>query len=327
MGLSNEKAPEGASSGAKANPLDDDDPVNRPEHTTANDSRKQAANAAERLLPAFQFSVLTCAKNLLATKTIFADGTVVPYGNPKHFRYRYCEIHSLEEFAKALGWLADQPHNFIIRGQLKEGLTGWQRRLLKPNKDDPTTIECPPRRWIVFDFDGVEVEYGMGNPDSVEQAGYFIRDRRLPPEFQFVRCVASVTSSTGRKGPSTAHLRLFFMLAQPEDNDALEAWVESIAQRHPGLKLDPSVIRAQQLIFTARPLFRGCRDPVPVGCLVRVLSGDTDCVAHEPYEHKPKRKRKYEPQAGPVVCDDMPAWMVEMVRTGRASRGSARESK
>ena len=62
---------------------------------------------------AFQFSVLTCQKPLLATKTICADGKEVPFDKPKFFYYKYCEIESLEDFEKlVLTWLATEPQRF-----------------------------------------------------------------------------------------------------------------------------------------------------------------------------------------------------------------------
>jgi hypothetical protein len=55
------------------------------EYNTPNKSRLQGDIA-------FQFSVLTCQKPLLASKIIRADGKEVPFDKPKFFYYRYCEI-------------------------------------------------------------------------------------------------------------------------------------------------------------------------------------------------------------------------------------------
>lgn len=216
-------------------------------------------------IPAFQFSVLTCQKPLLATKTICADGNEVSYGKPKFFYYRYCEIELLEDFAKVvLEWLSDKSRMFIIRGQLLPGLNPKKRyyRRILGRKGEPATIECPPRRWIALDLDGVEVPNGYGAPDKLAEAAYFIRDNRLPSYFRGVRCIAAATASTGRKGPSIARLRLFFVLSRPEDNDALYYWAEDLSIARPGLRLDPTVMRAMQPIYTARPIFDGCSDGI-----------------------------------------------------------------
>jgi hypothetical protein len=298
------------------------DPEGIQQHTTKLNAGTQAENV-KKDVPAFQFSVLTCAKNLLATKTIKADGTKIPFGKAKYFQFKYCEIGDFEGFAKALDWLADQPNKFIIRGQLKPGLTGWQRRLLYPKDSDPATIECPPRRWIVLDLDGIEVPEGLGCADRLADAGYYIRDHLLPLHFQQVKCVASATSSTGRNGPSIAYLRLWFMLSHPADNDALYQWIDSVARCHPSLKLDPSVLEPQQPIYTARPLFIGCRDPVPWDHRVAVLEGPAKQIPirwagiAEPggsVSSKPNGKHRSR-DAVPVtkvhVCSDMPDWMVD----------------
>jgi hypothetical protein len=38
--------------------------------------------------PSFQFSVLTCRRGVLATKTIFADGKEIGYDRAKNFYFR-----------------------------------------------------------------------------------------------------------------------------------------------------------------------------------------------------------------------------------------------
>ena len=267
--------------------------------------------------PMFQFSVLTCAWGVSATKTIRGNGTEVPFGYAKHFLYKYCQIESLRDFAKALDWLADQPRMFVIRGQLLAGLSGWQRRLLYPHKDAPATIQCPPRRWIALDFDGVNVPSDLGAPDKLTEAGYHIRDTLLPPPFRGVRCVASATASTGRKGLGVARLRLFFALAEAADNEALYQWADALSRRAPALRLDPSVMRAMQPIYTARPLFVGCSDPVPAWGRVAELDGCEDVVA---LDLPPVRKAKARTSAPTILCADTPDWMLP-VAAADAGRG------
>src|SRR5215831_15454252 len=97
---------------------------------------------SHKIQPAFQFSVLTCHQRVLATKVVYADDKERPYDNARTFQFAYRELDCLEDFAKALEWLADEPHRFIIRGQLQPGLSGWQRRLIKPKDNDDATIEC-----------------------------------------------------------------------------------------------------------------------------------------------------------------------------------------
>src|SRR5262245_57458182 len=249
-----------------------DDAVNRRSvYSTPAAAKQQVTD-----IPSFQFSVLTCQKPLLATKTIGADRKEVSYGKPKFFYYRYCEIELLEDFAKVvLEWLCDQPRMFIIRGQLLRGLDPKKRHYRRTlgRKGEPATIECPLCRWIALDRDGVEVPNGYGAPDKLAEAAYFIRDNRLPSYFRGVRCIAAATASTGRKGPGIARLRLFFVLSRPAENDALYYWAENLSIARPDLRLDPTVMRAMQPIYTARPLFDGCSDPVPTWGLLRRIAG------------------------------------------------------
>jgi hypothetical protein len=266
---------------------------------------------------AFQFSVLTCQKPLLATKTICADGKLVPFDKPKFFYFRYCEIELLEDFAKVvLEWLSDKPRMFIIRGQLLPGLKPTKRyyRRILSRKGEPATIECPPRRWIALDLDGIEVPNEWGAPDKLAEAGYFIRDNKLPSYFRGVRCIAAATASTGRKGPSIARLRLFFVLAHPADNDALYSWADNLSIARPDLRLDPTVMRAMQPIYTARPIFDGCSDPIPAWGRVRVLDGYTDEVELELPRVRERKKRESKRQRVAVLAADMPEWMVDLAK-------------
>jgi hypothetical protein len=261
-------------------------------------------------LAAFQFSVLTCLEPLYACKIIHADGRVIGYDKPKFFYFHYCEIELLEDFAKVvLEWLTGEPRRFIIRGQLLPGLNPKEKhyRRIHSRPNAPATIECPKRRWFVFDLDGVAVPNGYGAPDKLAEAAYFIRDNMLPPEFRGVRCVAVATASTGRKGPGVAHLRMFFVPSRPEDNDALYYWADDLSIARPDLRIDPKVIEAYQPIYTARPIFRGMTDPVPEWGRVRILDGYTDEVELE----LPRvRERKKKPKTWTVICNDMPEWMV-----------------
>jgi hypothetical protein len=108
--------------------------INRPNTYNISGATKQAAEQ----IPAFQFSVLTCKPSLLATKIIYPIGEPRPYDNAKQFLFAYKEVDCLEDFAKlALPWLAKESKKFIIRGQLKPGLAGWQLRRFKPDPPDP----------------------------------------------------------------------------------------------------------------------------------------------------------------------------------------------
>src|SRR5215469_10619829 len=179
--------------------------------------------------PTFQFSTLKCCSGRYLAKTVYADGPDKAYDHTKTFAYKYHEVRSLDKFADALRWLAPRSDRSIIRGQLLPGLSGQQRRLIKPEGDAPATIECPPRSWITLDLDGVQVPHGLGAPDKLVEAGYHIRDM-LPPLFRLVRCIVTATAKTGRVGPDIARLRFFFPLPQLVDNEVLLCWAKEFKE-------------------------------------------------------------------------------------------------
>lgn len=289
------------------------------QHNTASDKTQGAEQSGAEQTPAFQFSVLTCKRSQLATKIIYADGSVRPYDNARQFLFDYKKVDCLEDFSKvALPWLATAPQCFIIRGRLKPEFDAskWHRRLIHPKDGDPATIECSPRRWIPLDIDGAEVPHGLGAPDKLAEAGYHIRDNLLPPYFRGVRCVAAATSSTGRKGLSAAHLRLFFLLNEAADNEILTAWVDKLSTKFIAIAIDPRVMVPNQPIYTARPIFRGCDDPVPEWGRVRLLDGYEDTIVPDlPRVSKKKQQRSSETSSMVLhVCNDMPDWMVEVAK-------------
>jgi hypothetical protein len=263
--------------------------------------------------PCFQFSVLTCLRGVLATKTIFANGKEIGYDRAKNFYFRYRELEYLEDFAKALEWLSNEPRRFIIRGQLLPELDAnlvHYRRILS-HRDESATLWCPVRWWIVLDLDGVGVPHGLGAPDKVAEAGYFFRDNLLPAEFRSIRCVVVATSSTGRKGADKVWMRMFFLLSRPADNDVLYWWTESLSASRPELKLDPSVMQAMQPIYTARPIFRGMDDPVPSWGRVRVLDGADDFLTLSLARVRKAKKRGGAGSAKAPRRGDMPEGMAE----------------
>ena len=278
----------------------------------------QARAQLGKIVPAFQFSVLTCKRRVLATKIIHADGKVIGYDKAAQFRFKYCEIDSLEDFEKlVLAWLATEPRRFIIRGQLLPGLDSgaWHYRRILGHRGEPPSIECPPRRWLVLDLDGVAVPNGYGAPDKLAEAAYFIRDNKLPSYFRGVRSVAAATSSTGRRGPNIVHLRLYFVLSRPADNDALYSWACDLSDSHQDLGLDPSVFRPYQPIYTARPIFRGMTDPVPEWSRIRLLDGVDDEVELELPRARERKKRDQKQLCKNYtveVCSDIPEWMVDL---------------
>jgi hypothetical protein len=80
-------------------------------------------------------------------------------------------------------------------------------------------------------------------------------------------------------------------LREAAENDALWQWVTYLSEKY--LFIDPKVMEMQQPIYTARPIFRNCDDPVPDWGRVSLLDGYEDELEFElPRGWKPKAHRE-----------------------------------
>jgi hypothetical protein len=112
-------------------------------YSTAESAKQPKVDVTESA-PAFQFSVVECRPRFSINK-IFKPNweEVFPEVRPAKFLFRHRKLEFIEDFAKALVWLAPQTRMGIIPGRLIQGFTGWHRRTLDPfNKyNNPVTIE------------------------------------------------------------------------------------------------------------------------------------------------------------------------------------------
>jgi hypothetical protein len=147
----------------------------------------------------------------------------------------------------------------------------------------------------MFDLDGARVPDGLGAPDRVAEAGAYFRDQQFPPYFRGIRCVATSTARTGIES-NIARIRLYFLLSQPLDIDAILAWLSTFKGKRPDLCIDPSVMDPNHITYTARPTFVGWSDPVPEWGRVRILDGYEDFVTLDMTNVQP-RKRNHSRQS------------------------------
>ena len=208
------------------------------------------------------------------------------------YRFIPVEFDSLADgntsLATILTDLATHESEFIVRGR-GSGDPGEDPRRPKVRQwvsDTPTLFSCP-RRWIALDLDGVAVPEPLGRPERVADAGAWIRDNVLPPEFIGRQMIATATSSTGLQGPAVARLRLWGLLDKPALDEALKAWATAFRATVCDA-LDPIIFQPGQPIFTARPLFEGMDDPVPRECWVVALPGASEPIPLNLHRYVPE---------------------------------------
>ena len=197
-------------------------------------------------------------KGLPATKTIAKgpDGRpaiVSSYGNAKRFAGRQVPIAGLSDLATALDRV--RWDEFVIRGEPEAGidLQDTVRRLHHdPVTGEAATFREVPRRWVLLDFDTVEVPAWL-DPSVAEDAAAYLRSL-LPDEFHASSFWWGWTSSAGIK--PELRMRLAFWLERPVDKAFLDRWLADAP-------VDATVFRAVQAIYVAKPILRGVPDPVP----------------------------------------------------------------
>jgi hypothetical protein len=228
-------------------------------------------------LPGYSFTVLSSHHGLLAAKRITPTKTF-PCGKEDLWKFHPHSIASHFELAAFLKQIATMRGCCIVRGAPVEGLDlegahpRWSRR-----KND-NTIADPARAWIVYDLDDVTVPDGLGSPTRLRDAAQWIRANRLPLEFRNAKGVVTASASSGRKGPTVARLRFYFLLTSAFINDDLKTYAKGVEGKT-GLPIDTSVLHPGQPIYTARPRFEeGLTDPVPEDDWAFALDGEGERV-------------------------------------------------
>jgi hypothetical protein len=184
------------------------------------------------------------------------------YNLAEHFRVTTALVHGLTELLSRLDQLATGPRRFVVRGELLPDADPQRcKRLLHPKRDEdgtisPATFRPAARRWLALDFDSLEPPEPLAGPRWLEQpclTAAFLASL-LPGEFRGVSCVLQATASAGVKPGIRA--RLWYWLDRPVSDAEAARWLANAP-------VDRSLFRTVQPIYTASPVFRGCRDPLP----------------------------------------------------------------
>ncbi len=221
------------------------------------------------------------APNLSLAKLIRRDGTIRDYDEVLHFDAITRPVKSLADLAKLIRELAPNHRQAVVRGKLLAGTAATRiHRRLRPNAKTgaAATLRDVSRLWLVLDIDGLTMPPGVDVTD-LEACGRAAM-AMLPEAFHGVACIVQATSGHGIK--PGMRLRLWFWLSRPLSGAELKAWFK-------GYPVDHSIFTANQLIYTASPIFEdGALDPLSVR--VAMLDGAPLVPAPSADELAPARR-------------------------------------
>ena len=232
-------------------------------------------------------------RELTAAKAVYpSPKPAKPYDNVWLWRFWPKIYADHEAFAAALKAAAPKPKYALIRGAPIEGLDlkATHRRYSAKKRAADRTIDDEPRNWSVFDVDGATVPSPLGDPDQLRAAAEWFRDHAMPPEFQDAKCVVTATASTGRRGTDKLHARLYFRHPYSLSFKDYKTYTRGVTEKEE-IELDASVCLPGQVIYTARPVFEGLKDPVPPEDWAFVLDGLNDEVPLDLKKYAPAGKK------------------------------------
>jgi hypothetical protein len=188
-------------------------------------------------------------------KMVRTGGEIASFDKARTFDLFERSIEGLTELGGWLRWLSDRSDCCVVRGAILDAArTRAVRRLLQrdPKTGDSPTLRDVPRRWLALDLDSLALPEYVAPTDLPACAAVAIE--RLPPAFRGASCIVQATGSHGIK--PGLRLRLWYWLDRPTTGAELKAWLCAAP-------IDRSVFGAAQLIYTATPVFVGCRDHLP----------------------------------------------------------------
>jgi hypothetical protein len=113
--------------------------------------------------PGYDFTVLRSFNNRLAAKRITPTKTY-PYGKEIDWVFYPHSLSTHAELVVLLKQLATLRLCCIVRGWPVAGLDLKTEHRRLSEQADRNTLSDPPRAWLVFDLDDVQVSDGLGSP-------------------------------------------------------------------------------------------------------------------------------------------------------------------
>lgn len=195
------------------------------------------------------------ARNVALAKSIVVEGGAIVRKRdaPQVAAYAFREVavSGLADLAVAVEGAAGRGE-IAIRGKPRAP-TG-RRAIYDDHEKGPAGLDVMPRRWVAFDWDGIETE---GDPLRDPETGARHALLRLPPEFRDASCLWQVSASAGLK--PGFRLRTWHWLDHPCTGADIKVWCAPAIERR---LLDPvTLVEAQPHFLAVRVV--GGPDPCP----------------------------------------------------------------
>lgn len=167
------------------------------------------------------------------------------------------ETHAAPDLPALFRVLTDEAargNSYVLLGEPIR-LGGPQRRLTKPDGNDPATLVQVPRRWIALDIDALPPPPGTDARSVTPQEVVDYITGMLPPEFNGVACIIQWSSKATLV--DNIHVRLWYRLSRGLLDEERKLWLAGVSK-----ELDPAIFGSHQPIYIANPEFVGGPDPL-----------------------------------------------------------------
>jgi hypothetical protein len=188
-------------------------------------------------------------------------------------------LRDIADLSELLTFLETEPRRCLVRGEPTGSVENVRRTLYADDRSPATLREAPQGvQWVMLDFDSVPVA-SLGLTSNQQRLDHLVS--MLPECFQGVSYHYQWSSGAGLQGWGnylSAHLS--FWLSEPWRCTTLRERFRDGDFK--GAGVDSSLFTANQIHYTAAPIFDGCADPLQ-GVRSGVVMGAHDEVTLPAY--------------------------------------------
>jgi hypothetical protein len=190
------------------------------------------------------------------TYTRRSDGEIKVEGYGRAKTFTADEI-TIDERGKWLRRLAKESESFVVMGQPVNWKPGERKRRLSSERDgDEPTLKDVPRSFMPIDYD----HPGFAPIARIDDGETFAYEVLNELGLKGTQCVWHLTNSHGFDGKY--RIRLWVLLKKPRTCAEMKEWAKQRWRHEDGCKVDLSVYKEAQPIYTGDPILVGVDDPV-----------------------------------------------------------------